>query len=141
MNTAQHSRNQKTSPQRRGERGGHPWERPAERGSAFLTPRTQDAGCVRSQGNAQESFPKAKDFSTHGKCSVILRGLRGLRGGFGGQALPRRPRRREESPRVKKGGRAGARPRAMREQAVRMRGADRSGTAARRSSRGQCCCG
>src|SRR5205809_1747767 len=40
MYAEQPNRNQKTSPQRRGERGGHPSGRPARRDSAFLTPRT-----------------------------------------------------------------------------------------------------
>src|SRR5213596_2276635 len=59
--TEQQSRNQKTSPRRRGERGGRPWERTLPACPAFLTPRTQDACAPRR--SAQKSFPKSKGFS------------------------------------------------------------------------------
>src|SRR5213596_3313237 len=58
--TEQQSRNQKTSPRRRGERGGLPWERTLPACSAFLTPRTQDACALRRiQKNPLQA---AKDF-------------------------------------------------------------------------------
>src|SRR5437762_13139716 len=61
--TEQQNRNEKTSPQRREERGGRPWERPAER--VFLTPRAQDACAPRRthKNPCQHSSTEALSFS------------------------------------------------------------------------------
>src|SRR5439155_17197376 len=58
--TVQPSRNQKASPQRRGLRGGRPWERTLPACPGCPTP--LHAGCVRSQETAEENpWQLAKD--------------------------------------------------------------------------------
>src|SRR5437867_305990 len=62
----------RTSPRRRGERTGRPWERPARRDSAFLTPRTQDA-CAPREIAILSGGPAV----VHGKMSLFMKKRRG----------------------------------------------------------------